>query len=49
MFIVLSLHMKILYRVQAPSTSVQMQEASLLALWANILSLAARTIHKVML
>lgn len=41
--------MKILYRVQAPSTSVQMQEASLLALWANILSLAARTIHKVML
>lgn len=26
-----------------------MQETSFLALWANVLSLAARTIHKVML
>lgn len=42
MFIVLSLYMKVLYRVQAPSTSFQMQETSLLALLANVLSLTAR-------
>lgn len=42
LFIVPSLHVKILYRVQAPSTSVQMQQTSLLALLPNVLSLAAR-------
>lgn len=42
MFTVLSLHVKILHRVQAPSGSVQMQETSLCALLANVLSLPAR-------